>query len=52
MVDPNLGTPFNGAVVYLNRFDAPPADCSAVANDVMRGVHVPAGASPYSRVEI
>jgi prepilin-type N-terminal cleavage/methylation domain-containing protein len=51
-VDPNSDNPFNGAVIYLNRFDAQPSDCTAVANDVMRGVHMPAGASPYSRVEI
>jgi len=51
-IAPESGTPFNGAVLYFNRFDEAPANCDAVAVDVMRGVHVPAGATPYSRVEI
>jgi type II secretory pathway pseudopilin PulG len=44
--------PFNGAVLKFNRFESAPADCSATSLGVTRGVHVPVGAAPFSRVEI
>ena len=52
VINPTSGDPFNGAVLYFNRFDAQPSSCSQPALDVSRGVHLPAGAAPYSRVEI
>lgn len=52
VVNPQDATAFNGAVLHFNRYDAAPTNCGSVAIDVMRGVHLPAGGSPYSRVEI
>jgi hypothetical protein len=53
VVNPAAADPFNGAVLYFNRYeDGAPSNCDVPAKDVMRGVHVPAGAAPYSRVEI
>jgi prepilin-type N-terminal cleavage/methylation domain-containing protein len=45
-------TPYNGALLKFNRFDGQPSNCSAVSLGVTRGVHVPVGSAPYSKVEI
>ncbi len=43
---------FSGALLYFNRFESPPSACeSDDVLDVLRGVHVPQGGAPYSRVE-